>query len=75
MYERFLRNAELVKAGIVNRDAIDQLLKEHLAGRVDHGNRLWLLINSEVWYRMMIQGCSRDDLRLQSSPAPLGAAA
>jgi asparagine synthase (glutamine-hydrolysing) len=75
MYERFLRDAELVKAGIVNPDAIDQLLKEHLAGRVDHGNRLWLLINCEVWYRMMIQGCSRDDLRLQSSPAPLGAAA
>jgi len=25
-----------------------------LAGRADHGNRLWLLVNAELWYRMLI---------------------
>ena len=37
--------------------------------RADHGNRLWLLINAEVWYRMMILGQSREDVRLELAPA------
>ncbi|HTT03860.1 MAG TPA: asparagine synthase (glutamine-hydrolyzing) [Steroidobacteraceae bacterium] len=52
--ERYLRNSELVRAGILQGEAIDRLLAEHLHGRADHGNRLWLLINSEMWYRMLI---------------------
>jgi hypothetical protein len=28
-------------------------------------NRLWLLINSEAWYRMFIDGNSRQDLAAQ----------
>ena len=36
--------------------------------RADHGNRLWLLINAEIWYRMMILGQSREDLRLELAP-------
>jgi asparagine synthase (glutamine-hydrolysing) len=62
LYDGFLRDSELVKAGILRRAPIEQLLRAHLAGHVDHGNRLWLLINSELWYRMMIQGHSRDTL-------------
>lgn len=62
LYEGFLREAELVKAGIVRAAPIEKLLKAHLAGHVDHGNRLWLLINAELWYRMMIQGHSRETL-------------
>jgi hypothetical protein len=41
---------------------MNTLLGEHLAGRADHGNRLWLLLNSEVWYRMYIQGATADDV-------------
>jgi len=53
-YGRYLQDSELVRAGILARAPIQALLQEHMSGRVDHGNRLWLLINSEVWYRMMI---------------------
>ena len=42
---------------------ITTLLGEHMAGRADHGNRLWLLINAELWYRMMIHGGTRESLR------------
>jgi asparagine synthase (glutamine-hydrolysing) len=65
LYERFLANAELVKAGFLRREPIEKLLREHLAGHVDHGNRLWLLINSELWYRMMILGQSRGALGVE----------
>jgi hypothetical protein len=42
MYSRYLEDSELVKAGVLARQPIQQLLQEHLGGRVDHGNRLWL---------------------------------
>jgi asparagine synthase (glutamine-hydrolysing) len=63
MYDTYLQNSELVRAGVLARAPIQNLLQEHLSGRVDHGNRLWLLINSEIWYRMMILGQSKQDIR------------
>jgi len=72
LYARFLEDAELIKAGILSRAPIEQLLRAHLAGHVDHGNRLWLLINSELWYRMMILGQSREDLRLDLAGTRVG---
>lgn len=63
LYRGVLADAELVRAGLLRAAPIEALLAEHLSGGRDHGNRLWLLINAELWYRMMIRGVSRDDLR------------
>jgi asparagine synthase (glutamine-hydrolysing) len=63
LYARYLQDSELVRAGVLARAPIQSLLQEHLGGHADHGNRLWLLINSEIWYRMMILGQSREDFR------------
>jgi len=60
----FLADASLVRDGILRREPIERVLHAHLAGKADHGNRLWLLINAEVWYRMQILGVSRADLRV-----------
>jgi asparagine synthase (glutamine-hydrolysing) len=65
MSERFLGDSELVRAGILDAAAVANLVTEHAARRVDHGNRLWLLINSEVWYRLMILRQPREQLQLQ----------
>jgi asparagine synthase (glutamine-hydrolysing) len=79
LYERLLIDSALVDEGIVRAEAIQALVTSHLAGRADHGNRLWLLINAELWYRLMIRGTSRDTLRAEiagadapgtSTPAP-----
>jgi asparagine synthase (glutamine-hydrolysing) len=75
LYNRFLPDSQLVAAGILQRGPIDALLGAHLAGRADHGNRLWLLINAELWYRMMIQGGSRESLRAELGAAGFSAAA
>ena len=56
LYDRYLRDSELVRAGIFERKPVNALLESHLAGHEDHGNRLWLLINTEVWYRLTILG-------------------
>jgi asparagine synthase (glutamine-hydrolysing) len=63
LYARYLRNSELVRAGVLASAPIDELLQEHATGRVDHGNRLWLLINAEIWYRMMILRQPKEDFR------------
>jgi asparagine synthase (glutamine-hydrolysing) len=63
LYARYLTDSELVRAGVLRREPIQQMLASHLAGREDHGNRLWLLINAELWYRMMILGATREAMR------------
>ncbi len=75
MYSRYLEDSELVNAGVLAREPIRQLLQEHLGGRVDHGNRLWLLINSEIWYRMMILGQPRENFRDGASAEEIASAA
>ena len=55
LYDVFLRNSTLAREGILNQEGIDELLRQRRLG-VDHGNRLWLLLNSETWYAMKIQG-------------------
>ena len=55
LYDRFLKKSCLAEDGIFNQQSINQLLGEHQSGKSDHGNRLWLLVNSEAWYRMFIK--------------------
>ena len=62
LYEVFLRGSRLAADGFFDQTVIDKLIDEHQSHRADHGNRLWLLINSEVWYRMFIHRISTDDL-------------
>ena len=62
LYEAALSDSRLVQAGILRADPIRALVAEQLAGRADHGNRLWLLVNAELWYRMMILGENRESL-------------
>jgi asparagine synthase (glutamine-hydrolysing) len=63
LYQTCLRQSHLVQDRILDRTAIARLVDEHTAKRADHGNRLWLLINAEIWYRMCILGQSKEDLR------------
>ncbi len=58
-----LSESRLIQAGIFRPDAFARLLEEHLAGRADHHVRLWLLLNVEIWYRMVLLGESEGDLQ------------
>lgn len=62
LFKVFLSDSRLVRGGYFNGKSVEHLLGEHLDKRVDHGNRLWLLLNSEVWYRMFIEGESVEQL-------------
>ena len=54
LYKRFLSKSCLAEDGILDQQAINRLLAEQRSGTHDHGNRLWLLVNTEAWYRMFI---------------------
>jgi asparagine synthase (glutamine-hydrolysing) len=71
LYDRFLRYSRLVEEGYLNADAVAHVLHEQESGRHDHGSRLWLLLNSELWYRLFIEGQSLEDLRDQMRSALL----
>ncbi len=62
LYRLFLQPSRLAAEGFVRQERIEALLTSHLAARSDHGQRLWLLLNAEVWYRMHIGSESRADL-------------
>jgi asparagine synthase (glutamine-hydrolysing) len=75
LFERFLGNSRLVEDEYLDGGEVRRLLGEHSAGQRDHGNRLWLILNSEVWYRMQIDLVSRADLYAligESAPASKG---
>ena len=40
--------------GIFDPDGIERLLRDHIAGRTDGGDRIWSLLNLELWYRTFI---------------------
>jgi len=42
--------------GIIHPPAVDALLRDHAAGRTDGSDRLWSLLNLELWYRTFIDG-------------------
>jgi len=62
---RLLRGSELVRDGYLRAERVDTLVQEHLEGRRDHGNRIWLLLTSELWYRHYISRESVADLELE----------
>ncbi|NNF29201.1 MAG: asparagine synthase (glutamine-hydrolyzing) [Gemmatimonadetes bacterium] len=56
LYRAFLQDAHLARAGFLNQSYVSTLVDTHRAGAADHGTRLWLALNAEVWYRMFIEG-------------------
>lgn len=62
LYSAMLPNSQLVADGILRAKPMNTLVAEHLSGKADHGNRLWLLLNAEVWYRMHIKNTSPTQL-------------
>lgn len=65
LFQLFLSDSRLVHDGYLQQEPINQLLNEHLSHKADHGNRLWLLCNAEIWYRLAITGQSKEEMRDQ----------
>ena len=62
LYDFFLSDSHLAADGYLNGDYIRDLVKQHFSRKQDNGNRLWLLCNAEVWYRLHIERVDRNSL-------------
>jgi asparagine synthase (glutamine-hydrolysing) len=51
--------------GIIDPGGVEQLLRDHAAGATDGGDRIWSLLNLELWYRTFI-----DKQGVQALPEP-----
>jgi asparagine synthase (glutamine-hydrolysing) len=69
LFRLFLTDSHLSREGIFVQSTLDRLVQEHGDGKVDHGNRLWLLLNSEVWYRLYIERTTTEQLSEEISEA------
>ncbi len=49
--KEILLDAKSLKREYFKKGRIEELLTEHTSGRVDHGYRLWALLNLELWHQ------------------------
>jgi asparagine synthase (glutamine-hydrolysing) len=56
--------------GVIDAEATSALLRDHEAGRTDGWDRIWMLLNLELWFRTFIDG---DGIQTLAAPAQSGA--
>ncbi len=54
--QRLLLEPRSVNRGLFRRDAVAKVFEEHRSKNRDHGNRIWRLLNLEIWFRSVIEG-------------------
>jgi asparagine synthase (glutamine-hydrolysing) len=64
-----------IERGLIDAAAVDGLLRDHAAGRTDGGDRIWSLINLELWHRTFIDKEGVQTLPHAHSLAEIGSAA
>ena len=60
MVEEIVLGPRALRRGFFKPAALRRLAEEHRAGAREHGDRLWLLLNLEVWQRVVLEGESPD---------------
>lgn len=56
--QHLLMEPRTLERGLFRPEALQRLFAEHAAGRRDYGNRIWRLLNLELWFR----ACMEDEL-------------
>jgi asparagine synthase (glutamine-hydrolysing) len=54
--ERLLLEARSVNRGFFKRATIEKIFREHRARHRDHYDRIWRLLNLELWHRVCLEG-------------------
>ena len=63
LYAGTVAASQMARDGLLDQAQLDELRAAHRTGKSDHGTRLWLIANLELWYRMSILGHTREHLR------------
>jgi asparagine synthase (glutamine-hydrolysing) len=60
--DEFVLSERTGRRGLLSGDVLRRLVERHRRGVEDHGDRLWLLVNLEIWHRIFIDGESAHDV-------------
>ncbi len=60
--KHILLEPRTVDRGLFNADVVKQMFAEHRAGHRDHGNRIWRLLNLELWQRVCLEAEPIEDV-------------
>lgn len=60
--QELLMEPRTLERGLFRPDSLERLFREHTAGHRDHGNRIWRLLNLELWQRIFLDGESVPDV-------------
>ena len=53
-------NSSLAEDGYFKKSGLLRIYDDHFGGRIDHSNRLWMLLNLEVWYRLFMKNQDKE---------------
>lgn len=56
LLDELVLSSRALDRGLFAPDLLRLLAREHQAGIADHGDRLWLLANLEIWHRIFLEG-------------------
>jgi len=56
LIEEMLLDARATKRALFNPEALRRLFAEHRARYRDHGDKIWRLLNLELWHRIFVDG-------------------
>jgi asparagine synthase (glutamine-hydrolysing) len=51
----FVLSPRAVERGLFKQSELIRLAADHRSGAADHGERLWLLVNLEIWHRVFLE--------------------
>jgi asparagine synthase (glutamine-hydrolysing) len=61
--DELVLGARALDRGLFDEGALRRLVASHVSGEANHAERLWSLINLELWQRLQFDGEPMDDLR------------
>ena len=53
---RMLVEPRAMERGLFHSESLKRLFAQHIAGHRDHSNRIWRLLNLELWFRVCVEG-------------------
>jgi len=59
LLDEYLTSDRALSRNHFEPDFVRRMVEEHLSGEGNHGDRLWLLLNLEIWQRVFIDGEKR----------------
>ena len=60
--DEYVLSERAMSRGLFNRDFVSELVNRHQSGAENHDERLWALVNFEIWQRQFFDGEAQHDV-------------